>query len=144
SVAEVEALRKQNEAAIASAEKQITLNTAILAAYDKTKKASDATNADADSKVTDLKEKGVTVNVTTTVVSSAEEADTLRKQNEAAATSAGNQVASNNAVLAAYDKTKKASDATNADADTKTKELQGKGVSVTTAEKEVSSAEEAE
>ena len=144
SVAEVEALRKQNEAAIASAEKQITLNTAILAAYDKTKKASDATNADADSKVTDLKEKGVTVNVTTTVVSSAEEAETLRKQNEAAATSAGNQVASNNAVLAAHDKTKKASDATNADADTKAKELQGKGVSVTTAEKEVSSAEEAE
>ena len=144
SVAEVEALRKQNEATIASAEKQITLNTAILAAYDKTKKASDATNADADSKVTDLKEKGVTVNVTTTVVSSAEEAETLRKQNEAAATSAGNQVASNNAVLAAHDKTKKASDATNADADTKAKELQGKGVSVTTAEKEVSSAEEAE
>lgn len=144
SVAEVEALRKQNEAAIASAEKQITLNTAILAAHDKTKKASDATNADADSKVTDLKEKGVTVNVTTTVVSSAEEAETLRKQNEAAATSAGNQVASNNAVLAAHDKTKKASDATNADADTKAKELKGKGVSVTTAEKEVSSAEEAE
>ena len=38
SVAEVETLRKQNEATIASAEKQITLNTAILAAYDKLKK----------------------------------------------------------------------------------------------------------
>ena len=144
SIAEVEALRKQNEAAIASAEKQITLNTAILAAHDKTKKASDATNADADSKVTDLKEKGVTVNVTTTVVSSAEEAETLRKQNETAATSASNQVASNNAILATNDKTKKASDATNADADSKVTELKGLGVTVTTSSKEISSAEEAE
>ncbi|CAD0140103.1 SspB-related isopeptide-forming adhesin [Streptococcus thermophilus] len=144
SAEEAETLRKQNEAAATSAGNQVASNNAILAAHDKTKKASDATNADADSKVTDLKEKGVTVNVTTTVVSSAEEAETLRKQNEAAATSAGNQVASNNAVLAAHDKTKKASDATNADADTKAKELKGKGVSVTTAEKEVSSAEEAE
>ena len=144
SVAEVEALRKQNEAAIASAEKQITLNTVILAAYDKTKKASDTTNADADSKVTDLKEKGVTVNVTTTVVSSAEEAETLRKQNETAATSASNQVASNNAILATNDKTKKASDATNADADSKVTELKGLGVTVTTSSKEISSAEEAE
>ena len=144
SVAEVEALRKQNEAASASAEKQITLKTAILAAHDKTKKASDATNADADSKVTDLKEKGVTVNVTTTVVSSAEEAETLRKQNETAATSASNQVASNNAILATNDKTKKASDATNADADSKVTELKGLGVTVTTSSKEISSAEEAE
>ncbi|MCC9698582.1 hypothetical protein HK227_00770, partial [Streptococcus agalactiae] len=75
SVAEVEALRKQNEAAIASAEKQITLNTAILAAYDKTKKASDATNADADTKTKELQGKGVSVTTAEKEVSSAEEAE---------------------------------------------------------------------
>ncbi|WP_025193253.1 SspB-related isopeptide-forming adhesin [Streptococcus agalactiae] len=143
-VAEVKALQKLNEEAIAKANQQVTLNLAILAAYDKTKQASDATNTDADSKATELKGKGVTVTTTVKEVSSVEEAEAVRKQNEAAATSAGNQVASNNAILAANDKTKKASDATNADADSKLKELKGLGVTVTTSSKEISSAEEAE
>ena len=84
SVAEVEALRKQNEAAIASAEKQITLNTAILAAHDKTKKASDATNADAEAKVNELKGAGVVVTTSSKEVSSAEEAEKITSQNKSA------------------------------------------------------------
>ena len=144
SVAEVEALRKQNESAATSAGNQVASNNAVLAAYDKTKKASDATNADADSKATELKGKGVTVTTTVKEVSSVEEAEAVRKQNETAATSASNQVASNNAILATNDKTKKASDATNADADSKVTELKGLGVTVTTSSKEISSAEEAE
>lgn len=83
-VAEVKALRKQNEEAIATANQQVTLNTAILAAYDKTKQASDATNTDADKKSDELKGSGVTVTSSSTEVSSAEEAESIASQNQSA------------------------------------------------------------
>lgn len=83
-VAEVEALQKLNEEAIATANQQVTLNTAILAAYDKTKQASDATNTDADKKTDELKGSGVIVTSSSTEVSSAEEAETIASQNQSA------------------------------------------------------------
>lgn len=81
-VAEVEALRKQNEVAIASAKKQVELNTAILAAYDKAKTVSEATNVDADTKAGELKRLGVIVTTTNKTVSSAEEAKQVSSQNK--------------------------------------------------------------
>lgn len=83
SVAEVEALRKQNEAAIVVAERQVTLNTAILAAYDETKKASDATSSDAQAKADELKGLGVTVTTSSIEVVSAQEANQIASQNQA-------------------------------------------------------------
>ena len=83
-VAEVEALRKQNEEAIAKANQQVTLNTAILATYEDTKKASDTTNTDANNKAGELKESGVTVTTLSQEVSSAEEAETIASQNQSA------------------------------------------------------------
>lgn len=47
--------RKQNADAVALAEKQVTSDNAILEAYNKTKKASDTTNADAEAKFVNVK-----------------------------------------------------------------------------------------
>ena len=84
SVAEVEALKKLNDQAIATAKGEVELNKAIMAAYTEKKKASDQVNQDADRKSTDLKNSGVLLTSKTQEVSSADEAKQIGKQNQAA------------------------------------------------------------
>ncbi|HEW2151731.1 TPA: LPXTG cell wall anchor domain-containing protein [Streptococcus pneumoniae] len=84
SVAEVEALKKQNDQAIATAKGKVELNKAIMAAYAEKKNASDQVNQDADRKSTDLKNSGVLLTSKTQEVSSADEANQIGKQNQAA------------------------------------------------------------
>ena len=105
SVAEVEALKKQNDQAIATAKGKVELNKALMAAYTEKKNASDQVNQDADRKSTELKNTGVLLTSKTQEVSSADEAKRIGKQNQAA-----------------YDKAKKAQ----ADWQKKYNELQAK------------------
>ena len=84
SVAEVEALKKQNDQAIATAKGKVELNKAIMAAYTEKKNASDQVNQDAERKSTDLKNSGVLLTSKTQEVSSADEAKQIGKQNQAA------------------------------------------------------------
>ena len=84
SVAEVEALKKQNDHAIATAKGRVELNKALLAAYTEKKNASDQVNQDADRKSTELKNSGVLLTSKTQEVSSADEAKQIGKQNQAA------------------------------------------------------------
>ena len=105
SVAEVEALKKQNEQAIATAKGKVELNKALMAAYTEKKNASDQVNQDAERKSTELKNSGVLLSSKTQEVSSADEAKQIGKQNQAA-----------------YDKAKKAQ----ADWQKKYNELQSK------------------
>ena len=105
SVAEVEALKKQNEQAIAAAKSKVELNKALMAAYTEKKNASDQVNQDADRKSADLKKSGVLLNSKTQEISSADEAKQIGKQNQVA-----------------YDKAKKAQ----ADWQKKYNELQSK------------------
>ena len=105
SVAEVEALKKLNDQAIATAKGKVELNKAIMAAYTEKKKASDQVNQDADRKSTDLKNSGVLLTSKKQEVSSADEAKQIGKQNQEA-----------------YDKAKKAQ----ADWQKKYNELQSK------------------
>ena len=84
SVAEVEALKKQNEQAIAAAKGKVELNKALMAAYTEKKNASDQVNQDAERKSTDLKNSGVLLTSKTQEVSSADEAKQIGKQNQAA------------------------------------------------------------
>ena len=84
SIAEVEALKKQNDKAIAAAKSKVELNKAIMAAYAEKKNASDQVNQDADRKSTDLKNSGVLLTSKTQEVSSANEANQIGKQNQAA------------------------------------------------------------
>ena len=105
SVAEVEALKKQNDQAIATAKGKVELNKALMAAYTEKKNASDQVNQDADRKSTELKNSGVLLSSKTQEVSSAVEAKQIWKQNQAA-----------------YDKAKKAQ----ADWQKKYNELQSK------------------
>ncbi|HFQ7506010.1 TPA: SspB-related isopeptide-forming adhesin [Streptococcus agalactiae] len=105
SVAEVEALKKLNDQAIATAKGKVELNKAIMAAYTEKKKASDQVNQDADRKSTDLKNSGVLLTYKKQEVSSADEAKQIGKQNQEA-----------------YDKAKKAQ----ADWQKKYNELQSK------------------
>ena len=105
SVAEVEALKKQNDQAIAAAKGKVELNKAIMAAYTEKKNASDQVNQDAERKSTELKNSGVLLSSKTQEVSSADEAKQIGKQNQAA-----------------YDKAKKAQ----ADWQKKYNELQSK------------------
>ena len=84
SVAEVEALKKQNDQAIATAKGKVELNKALMAAYTEKKNASDQVNQDADRKSTDLKNSGVLLTSKTQEVSSADEANQIGKQNQAA------------------------------------------------------------
>ena len=105
SVAEVEALQKQNDKAIAAAKGKVELNKAIMAAYTEKKNASDQVNQDADRKSADLKNSGVLLTSKKQEVSSADEAKQIGKQNQEA-----------------YDKAKKAQ----ADWQKKYNELQSK------------------
>ena len=105
SVAEVEALKKQNDQAIAAAKGKVELNKALMAAYTEKKNASDQVNQDAERKSTELKNSGVLLSSKTQEVSSADEAKQIGKQNQAA-----------------YDKAKKAQ----ADWQKKYNELQSK------------------
>ena len=105
SVAEVEALKKQNEQAIAAAKGKVELNKALMAAYTEKKNASDQVNQDAERKSADLKKSGVLLTSKTQEVSSADEAKQIGKQNQVA-----------------YDKAKKAQ----ADWQKKYNELQSK------------------
>ena len=105
SVAEVEALKKQNDQAIATAKGKVELNKAFMAAYTEKKNASDQVNQDAERKSTELKNSGVLLSSKTQEVSSADEAKQIGKQNQAA-----------------YDKAKKAQ----ADWQKKYNELQSK------------------
>ena len=105
SVAEVEALKKLNDQAIATAKGKVELNKAIMAAYTEKKKASDQVNQDADRKSADLKNSGVLLTSKKQEVSSADEAKQIGKQNQEA-----------------YDKAKKAQ----ADWQKKYNELQSK------------------
>ena len=105
SVAEVEALKKQNDQAIAAAKGKVELNKALMAAYTEKKNASDQVNQDAERKSTELKNSGVLLTSKTQEVSSADEAKQIGKQNQAA-----------------YDKAKKAQ----ADWQKKYNELQSK------------------
>lgn len=114
------------------------------AIYDATIAQATTLNQDIEAAANELKAKGVMVNTTAKVVHSVEEVEALQKQNEAAIASANKQVQLNTAILAAYNEAKKASDATNTDADSKVNELKGLGVNVTTSSKAISSAEEAE
>ncbi|EIC76289.1 SspB-related isopeptide-forming adhesin [Streptococcus oralis] len=82
SVAEVEALKKQNEQAIVTAKSKVELNKALMAAYTEKKNASDQVNQDADRKSTDLKNSGVLLTSKTQEVSSADEAKQIGKQNQ--------------------------------------------------------------
>ena len=82
SVAEVEALKKQNEQAIVTAKGKVELNKALMAAYTEKKNASDQVNQDADRKSTDLKNSGVLLTSKTQEVSSADEAKQIGKQNQ--------------------------------------------------------------
>ena len=84
SVAEVEALKKQNDQAIATAKGKVELNKALMAAYTEKKNASDQVNQDADRKSTDLKKSGVLLSSKTQEVSSVDEANQIAKQNQAA------------------------------------------------------------
>ena len=84
SVAEVEALKKLNDQAIATAKGEVELNKAIMAAYTEKKNASDQVNQDADRKSTDLKNSGVLLTSKTQEVSSADEAKQIGEQNQAA------------------------------------------------------------
>lgn len=84
SVAEVEALKKQNDQAIATAKGKVELNKALMAAYTEKKNASDQVNQDADRKSTDLKKSGVLLTSKTQEVSSVDEANKIAKQNQAA------------------------------------------------------------
>lgn len=84
SVAEVEALKKQNDQAIAAAKGKVELNKAMMAAYTEKKNASDQVNQDADRKLADLKNSGVLLTSNTKEVSSADEAKQIGKQNQAA------------------------------------------------------------
>ena len=84
SIAEVEELKKQNDKAIATAKSKVELNKAIMAAYAEKKNASDQVNQDADRKSADLKKSGVLLNSKTQVISSADEAKQIGKQNQAA------------------------------------------------------------
>ena len=83
SVAEVEALQKQNEQAIATAKRKVELNKALLDAYSESQTASQEVNQDADRKSTDLKNSGVLLTSKTQEVSSADEAKQIGKQNQA-------------------------------------------------------------
>lgn len=84
SVAEVEALKKQNDQAIATAKGKVELNKALMAAYTEKKNASDQVNQDADRKSTDLKNSGVLLSSKTQEVSSVDEAKQIGKQNQQA------------------------------------------------------------
>lgn len=84
SVAEVEALKKQNDQAIAAAKGKVELNKALMAAYTEKKNASEQVNQDADRKSTDLKKSGVLLTSKTQEVSSVDEANKIAKQNQAA------------------------------------------------------------
>lgn len=84
SVAEVEALQKQNEQAIATAKGKVELNKALLDAYSESQTASQKVNQDADRKSTELKKSGVLLNSKTQEISSADEARQIGKQNQAA------------------------------------------------------------
>lgn len=84
SVAEVEALQKQNEQAIATAKGKVELNKALLAAYSESQTASQEVNQDADRKLADLKSSGVLLTSKTKEVSSADEAKQIGKQNQEA------------------------------------------------------------
>ncbi len=83
SVAEVEALQKQNEQAIATAKRKVELNKALLDAYSESQTASQEVNQDADRKSTELKNSGVLLTSKTQEVSSADEAKQIGKQNQA-------------------------------------------------------------
>ena len=84
SVAEVEALQKQNEQAIATAKGKVELNKALLDAYSESQTASQEVNQDADRKLVELKNTGVLLNSKTQEISSADEAKQIGKQNQAA------------------------------------------------------------
>ncbi|MCY7072984.1 SspB-related isopeptide-forming adhesin [Streptococcus oralis] len=84
SVAEVEALKKQNEQAIATAKGKVELNKAIMAAYTESKRVSEQVNQDADQKFAELKKSGVLLSSKTQEVSSADEAKEIEKQNRTA------------------------------------------------------------
>ena len=84
SVAEVEALQKQNEQAIANAKRKVELNKALLDAYSESQTASQEVNQDADRKLAALKSSGVLLTSKTKEVSSADEAKQIGKQNQAA------------------------------------------------------------
>ena len=84
SVAEVEALKKQNDQAIATAKGKVELNKALMAAYTEKKSASEQVNQDADRKFTELKNSGVLLSSKTQEVSSVDEANQIAKQNQAA------------------------------------------------------------
>ena len=84
SVTEVEALKKQNDQAIATAKGKVELNKALMAAYTEKKNASDQVNQDAERKSTELKNSGVLLSSKTQEVSSVDEAKQIGKQNQAA------------------------------------------------------------
>lgn len=84
SVAEVEALKKQNDQAIATAKGKVELNKALMAAYTEKKNASEQVNQDADRKSAELKKTGVLLSSKTQEVSSVDEANQIAKQNQAA------------------------------------------------------------
>ncbi|KXT90435.1 hypothetical protein SORDD21_01259 [Streptococcus oralis] len=84
SVAEVEALKKANDQAIAAAKRKVVLNKALLDAYSESQTASQEVNQDADRKSTELKNSGVLLTSKTQEVSSADEAKQIGKQNQAA------------------------------------------------------------
>lgn len=84
SVAEVEALKKQNDQAIATAKGKVELNKALMAAYTEKKNASDQVNQDADSKFAELKNSGVLLSSKTQEVSSVDEVNQIAKQNQTA------------------------------------------------------------
>ena len=84
SVAEVEALKKANDQAIATAKRKVVLNKALLDAYSESQTASQEVNQDADRKSAELKNTGVLLNSKTKEVSSADEAKQIGKQNQAA------------------------------------------------------------
>ena len=84
SVAEVEALKKQNDQAITTAKGKVELNKALMAAYTEKKNASDQVNQDADRKFAELKKSGVLLSSKTQEVSSVDEANQIAKQNQAA------------------------------------------------------------
>ena len=83
SVAEVEALKKANDQAIATAKRKVVLNKALLDAYSESQTASQEVNQDADRKLADLKNSGVLLTSKTKEVSSADEAKQIGKQNQA-------------------------------------------------------------
>ena len=83
SVAEVEALQKQNEQAIATAKRKVVLNKALLDTYSESQTASQEVNQDADRKSAELKKTGILLTTKTQEVSSADEAKQIGKQNQA-------------------------------------------------------------